>query len=172
MGWGRPRSPAVPPLGWGPRQDPLGCPESARTASCGHTAAGASFKHNVLFGAIVLDTAILAAFPLRSLGWGRPQSPAVPPPGRRPRQDPLGCPESSRTAWEGRNARGTLGSIPKKRSAPAARGLPQTVRVCTAAVSVGVGSARVVVCGIGTALVGCLGLSGAPLVAPPIRRHP
>ena len=44
---------------------------------------------------------------------------------------------------------------PEKRSAPAARGLPRPVRVCTAAVGVGVGSARVVVCGIGTASVGC-----------------
>ena len=48
-----------------------------------------------------------------------------------------------------------LGSIPKTRSAPAARGLPRTVRVCTAAVGGPVGSVRVVVCGIGPALVGC-----------------
>jgi hypothetical protein len=49
---------------------PLGLPRerSDRTASRGHTAAGANFRHIVLSGAIILDTAILAAFPLRSLG--------------------------------------------------------------------------------------------------------
>ena len=31
-------------------EDPLGCPVSARTASRGHTAAGAKFRHTVLFG--------------------------------------------------------------------------------------------------------------------------
>jgi hypothetical protein len=34
------------------------------------------------------------------------------------------------------------------------------------------GSASVVVCGIGTALVGCPWLCGAPVVAPPVRRNP
>ena len=106
MGWGRPRSPAVPPLGWGPRQDPLGCPESARTASRGHTAAGANFRLNVLFGAIILNTAISAAFPPRGLGWGHPRSPVVPLLGRGPRRDPLGCPESARTTSRGHTAAG------------------------------------------------------------------
>ena len=101
----------------------------------------------------------MAAFPLRGLGWGGPGGCRWPPFGLGgPPEPPMGTFRASfrRNFGEiwgpaGQKCMRTLGSIPKKRSAPAARGLPRTVWVCTAAV----GSARVVVCGIGTASVGC-----------------